>query len=351
VIGLSFDVVAAGGLYPPRLTIAFRLSYQPEHFCSTAKRPVMPEAMESAHPTARSVHSKVILHIGLPKTATTFLQHSIFKWIDQIAYIHRKYDDQDVGLTAALKRFVRATRRQVDSRRTELRESFGEILERMPGNSSPPRVLVSDENISMAAKDFWSRNGPTPQLVCERLGQWKEDMGLPDGAMRVLLGIRRQDHWIASRYAQSAVEYAQFSQRDFDERLAEICNSELTGSKGWIDYAFVHSLLVSIFGRENVYFMPMELLKRSPEETLIDMGRFLGDIDLLRIYRDNLETGRKAKSPSREVAPNTWRLRKSDALITLTAQHTRTVLRRFHESNRQLAEQTGLDLAQLLYFE
>jgi hypothetical protein len=291
----------------------------------------------------------MVLHIGLPKTATTFLQHSIFRWMENVTYVHRRYGEQWLSFTRALKQLRRVHPRSVRGVSERLAQEFRQILAAGVEGGQPPRIIVSDENISLAASEFWVADGPGPRQVAERLQRALRGMGLGEGAVKVVLGIRRQDQWFASRYAQSAASFPEFGQEDFDRRIESVCGMRLRGPLEWIDYAAVHGVLTRAFGAGNVFFMPMEALRHSPQATLGELGRFFGGIDLLEIYQRRVVEGKSRRGPSLSVGPNVWRLRKRTELITLSEERGRMLLERFRDSNRALAKATGLDLSGMGY--
>ena len=121
------------------------------------------------------------LHIGLPKTASTFLQRSVFSSAPGLTYV-RKY--KELPLPVAIEKMQRVHPRRV----SDFVDSIGEELPE--GN-----VLVSNENVSMHVKEPWADKGPTPTRFCERVVALEPLVG----TLRVILGIRRQDQWLASR--------------------------------------------------------------------------------------------------------------------------------------------------------
>jgi hypothetical protein len=273
------------------------------------------------------------LHIGLPKTATTFLQYRIFNRQREITYIHQPRDRDRDAIERLLKRQQRAGRRELAS----LEQRIVRVL-------PPGDVLVSNENISIAADEVWTGRGPTPTRLAERVARLADRL---DG-VRVVVGIRRQDQWLASRYAESAKAFPEFCQRDFEERVARLCSRPLEGALQWLDYDAAFAALVDHLGDGNVLLLPSEALADEPEHALGRLEEFLGHTGLVSVYRaqaDSTDLRRNALS----VGQNRWQMRGREAMLALPDQLEAVVLRRFADGNRLVAKAAGLELGRFGY--
>jgi hypothetical protein len=260
------------------------------------------------------------LHIGLPKTGTTFLQYQIFKRQGKLPYIHDPLDTSQDAIEHQLKLYFRCRSTTLD----RLDESVPRVLPR-------GEVLVSNENISMKASEVWQAGGPTPSSFAERLRRLSSTVG----GVRVLLGIRRQDQWLGSRYAESAKNFPEFGQGDFETRMAEISESPLQGALQWLEYAAAYERLAEAIGQDNVMVIPSEELLTDPESILHGLEEFLGHRGLVEAYR----TAKAATGLRRNVLStgrNTWQLRTRDAHITLPDGLESRLLTRFRDENRAL---------------
>lgn len=269
------------------------------------------------------------LHVGLPKTATTFLQYQVFKHQKRLTYIHNPKDWGPDAIEPALRRYVRADPADVP----KLERTIDRIL---PDGD----VLVSNENISLYGRDVWTGGGVPPQRIAVRLARLADRVG----DLRVVVGIRRQDQWLGSDYAQLAVAFPEFGQQDFEQRLAALCDGPLVGAIGWLDYEASLAAVAEAVG--SVLPVPMEMLSAEPEQTLRYLGEFIDCQGLDEIYRSQ----GKAKRHTRSVGHNQWQLIGRDLTVELPGSLADRIIRRFRNGNRRMARRYGFDLRALGYF-
>ena len=283
-----------------------------------------PRSVPDGHP--------LVLHIGLPKTATTWLQYRVFNRQREIAYLHDPRDRDPDGVERLLKRYQHAPS-----------DDLPALGERLAAALPDHELLVSNENISMLTKDVWRGTGPTPERLARRLGR----ISRSQRPVRVILGIRRQDQWLGSMYAQSAPAYPQFGQQDFESRLRSLCEHPLAGAAGHLEYDRLVRALVRELGRDNVLVLPSELLGAAPEEGLAELDRFLGMDVFVRTFHD----GTTDRDPVnvRSAGRNTWTLKNREEDVVLPDALADRVLGRFARSNARLARRLGADLGRFGY--
>ena len=162
---------------------------------------------------------------------------------------------------------------------------------------------------------------------------------MPLGPVRVLIGIRRQDQWLASRYAESSKHFPDFGQADFDRRMAAIAaGARLDGPLGWLDYHAVHRHFTAALGAENLLMLPLERLAQAPQATLAELGGFMGGPDLARRYVKAAGTEPEALRRNRLAdGADLWRLRRDGAPLALAPALREALLARFADGNRALA--------------
>jgi hypothetical protein len=279
----------------------------------------------------------VVLHIGLPKTATTFLQHRIFRRARRLRFVHRRTDREADRLCAALRRYTAAASFWAPG----LRRRLVAQLAARAGAGPPGCLLLSDENVSVLSSGFWSGKGPVPDRVAARLGALGAALDGRFGPLRVIIGIRRQDQWLGSRYAESAKAFPGFGQADFERRMRGLAEAEaFDGVHAWLDFAAVQAAFAEALGPENLLLVPMERLADAPHETLGGMGAFLGGIDLLRPYAAAEAKGGGLRRNALSAGDNVWRLRRDEgeAEIVLDPALQAALRARFAACNRLVAE-------------
>jgi hypothetical protein len=156
-----------------------------------------------------SRHAKdvnLVLHIGLHKTATSFIQN--------LLSTHR-YDLLGQGVlyptTGAIDAVAVSTRSGAQSGHAgyfwakDRQELVSQLLSEIPATAST--VLLSSEDFSLPRR--------TP-FVDKLLGDFSAF-----GTIDVVLVVRRQDEWIESYYKQFVDQYGNFETRSFDEFLRQ----------------------------------------------------------------------------------------------------------------------------------
>ena len=105
----------------------------------------------------------LILHIGLPKTGTTLLQHRIFARAPGVTFVHRARGGEAAAAAADFRLYARVDR----LRAVLLPASSAPTAERVRRQGRP--VLLTEENISVSPARFWQDGGATPAGLARRL--------------------------------------------------------------------------------------------------------------------------------------------------------------------------------------
>ncbi|TPE53922.1 hypothetical protein [Amaricoccus solimangrovi] len=274
---------------------------------------------------------QVVLHIGLPKTGTTFLQHQVFAKARGLSFVHRRITPEWERLCFDLRRLGRWPALAAPFPRHRVASGLRAAAPRDPGT-----LLVSDENIGVDAYSLWRDRGPSPEQVAARLVPLAEAVAAL-GRLRVLIGVRRQDQWLASRYAESSRHFDAFGQVDFDRRMARLHGAaHLSGPWRWADYAAVEAAFASALGPENVMLLSLEHFTGRPVRATHALERFLGaDLNPARVR------GRGRRNAS-ALSENVWRMRGGGEL-RLTRDVQDMILERFAPSNAELSPRAELD--------
>ncbi len=268
----------------------------------------------------------LVLHIGLPKTGTTLLQQQVFAPAQGLDFVHRRRGPEAEALCRTLRRYVKAGPLRALILRRRVRRGLAAVA----GPGGGVTLLVSDENVSVHASGFWRGHGPGPDLVARRIAEI-----LPKGETRVVIGIRRQDQWLASRYAESSKWLDGLDQADFDRRMRQIAAAaSLDGPLGWLDYDRMHRAFAAGLGAENVLLVPLEQIGAAPGATIGRLAQFVGvappdaarPLKASRQNRNRLSTG-----------PDSWRMRRGGRMLRLDPEIREALRNRFAASNAALA--------------
>jgi hypothetical protein len=241
----------------------------------------------------------LILHVGLPKTGTTTLQKLIFPRLSHIAYFDR-------DRTPASKQIVRAFNSSPEVWRLRGDNIFGQLRAEIGDRKAEESVLVSAASMSThrffapwAADNHWR----DPFLLAAHLRECQAIARRADfDGVKVIMGIRRQDQYLASRYATHGWLAEKPGQADFERQALEIIDPEkryfMDGV--WLDYSATHDLIAEVVGEKNVLLLPLEQLADQPSQYLFALSAFL-DEPL------NLHAATQRKV--RRIAPDTWQIK------------------------------------------
>jgi hypothetical protein len=312
------------------------------------------------------------LHVGLPKTATTYLQKEVFPSLSSSRYLGipqgmafsgpEKLESGPRTLTNCVKRSALLWESYGDA---VFQDLFGcRCADRPPGN-----VLLSDEGVGRA--------GSRPTLLSAHLkGIAAQARSWGFGRFRVLCVFRRQDHWLASHYAQISDRNPQASQAHFEASVQRKLDpvGERFGFGMLLDYAALGHAIHQAVGASDVLMLPYELLVHDStqfhEKVLSFLGEETGPATFESTRKQNVRSTQEGVwelRPSRRsqvvrLRPGrlfaslglpdelhlSWRT--SGGSIQMTEPVSTSILREYEDSNRTLADAIDLDLAPYGYF-
>jgi hypothetical protein len=217
-------------------------------------------------PAAAGINNLVI-HVGLPKTGTTFLQNHVFSSCDQIADFGKtpSYRGDRPQVYEALKIVASASdaefRTHVSDVRALLLREAQEAGTRKPSSSCR---LLSYEG-------FYHPNSLHPLGIHDRLVSILGDF-------KVLVTIRQQFSWIASYYLYRFYRFLHGGGPSF-----EVWAKRSRKRPGWnafvcCDYWRVVEQLINRVGRDRVLVMPMEEVVQSHSDS--GLRRLAGFLDV-----------------------------------------------------------------------
>ena len=120
--------------------------------------------------------------------------------------------------------------------------------------------------------------------------------------VKVIMGIRRQDQYLASRYATHGELADEPGQADFERQTLEIIDpvKRYFIDGVWLDFKTTRDLIVNVLGVDGVLILPLEQLNDDRSDYFAALGGFLGEV-----IEPEGETG--PRQNVRSVAPDIWR--------------------------------------------
>jgi len=202
----------------------------------------------------------IILHIGFPKTATTYLQNHIFPSLGAL------------GANSTVPGWL----------------SWEEKIENMVCFRKPEEWKsaewdsLADNLASFAPKEgtilysgeYWLR-GPArffpkwqwpclpiqeSHLAIEHIEAFHKYVWKDRGRIRVWVTVRNQADWLASRYAQNSNRMFSPGQADFERQVLSLLDDSSAAGASFLDYNLLASGLENLVGPENVFFFAYDNL-------------------------------------------------------------------------------------------
>jgi len=323
----------------------------------------------------------IYLHIGLPKTGTTYLQKQIFPKLHSLNYLHKPLttflQDGSDPIYGIMDRAFKHSAAIWEGLGDEI---FSRLTRELKDPSIEPRsLLISDEGAV----------GSRPYFLRSHLNQFSKkaaEWGFE--SLKIICIFRRQDQWIGSHYAQTSNRNPNASQRDFEAFVdAWLDKKQRYYSKGIVlDYKTLRDQLVMAVGADSVLMLPYELLKTDSPAYINRILDFLNaNVDSIAL-EGGTETNSQRNAPKHNVHSLThdvWAIRDQtlkdtrtiqlrpgrlfnalglptviplrlpnvsrEPSIRLTEPLKKKVLAAYAQSNRAFAADLGMDLKQYGY--
>jgi hypothetical protein len=304
---------------------------------------------------------RLILHIGHPKTGTTTLQKLVFPRLSHVAYFDRDLTPASAQIVSAFMNSPGLWRLRGDS-------ILGQLRAEMRDRKAEGSALVSAASMSThrifspwASDNHWR----DPFLLAAHLRECQAVAQRADfDGVKVIIGIRRQDQYLGSRYATYGWLTEAPGQDDFERQTLEIIDPEkryfLDGV--WLDYKTTHELIADVVGERNVLLLPLERLADEPSRYFSALFAFLGE----PLNPNIPDLGREKV---RGIAPDVWTLKGKlmtraarrkrfgrlrailvrDSEIHLSPELKENILSVYRASNQSLTSRLNLDLARYGY--
>lgn len=216
----------------------------------------------------------LVFHLGLTKTASSFLQKKVFH-----------------GKVNTLSRAIEWSDDQVCAR--DFKEEFLKISPYYCSGSELKRFLINNntcsrENIVISHESLYNHipffDGDDlkhiiaePFLVSARLKQISQNVWSDQGIVKAFFFFRKQSEWLPSVYAHICYQLSSPSQKDFNTRVDELISGK-SSLAHVINYYILFEYLCKALGSQNVLALPYEALHEP--ETWEKLREFTG-IDYL----------------------------------------------------------------------
>lgn len=266
----------------------------------------------------------VLFHIGYPKTATTFLQHKVFRKTHDVRFIHRATEP------TLTKKIVSAARDVNLDRRSGLLSDIASGFKEFDRE-----IIFSNENVLVTSRTLWEvAPSITPVIIARNIGILVKYLETEGFSCKVLLTVRRQDEWLAARFAQSGFDMGMTSQDDFERWVDGVINKNYENLGAWVDYSYVIGLLNQYVGAHRVFYLTQESLASNSSvwaERLEDLSR---SKQIRSVFAAAHAEGRVVKSL--KAGDSSWKLRDSDQFIELKESLKIAIMNVYAHSNQYI---------------
>lgn len=232
----------------------------------------------------------LILHIGFPKTATTYMQKRIFQSAQALGRHTVVPDAQaldrtmgDVALNSTADFWQSSAGR----------EFICSLIEKFPDRE---KVIISDEHWLWGPTCFSPEEKKqrieedSPWPAVRHIEQLRDAFEREGFNLKILVTFRRQAEYLASFYAQCANRYrATVSQNHFESMVTDFLKDTSDQGNAFLRYDELYSRISELVGKNNVLFLPFELL--GTPEFNDALTEFAGPLD----FEDRTERRFKVK--------------------------------------------------------
>ena len=203
--------------------------------------------------------------------------------------------------------------------------------------------IISNENLSILPNMMWEDEPPIhPELFARNLAFFRDYYLEPEYTLQVLVTLRRQDTWLAARYAQSGFYTKHAGQKDFECQVHKILSEKYATHGLWLDYNKLVSELLCYFPKSSVHLLLQEDLEKNPQIWLAELTKITGANSLEEVFQ-KADPGKKRNT--RQAGHWKWRLRgegSNDVTIELTNSLSEQILNTYKASNALLCKRYNL---------
>lgn len=249
---------------------------------------------------------EIIFHIGLPKTGTTTIQEHLLS--GRKGYLGKDRSRKSLLSIHQIQNFTKTAKESAVSSPEDVHRNTEAFLENVLSQSNSiqelEKLILSDEALfGWPAVKKSSINRPMPFIYY--IQNYLKPIWSTYGDIRVVVTLRNQSDFIASRYAQGSRKRRNASQKDFESHVSRILCSDDPSIK----WDILVEDLVEALGDDHVTVLLFEdITSESFWEKLLDA---FSVNDLGSNYFFNNKKPHENKRASKE---NVWRLEASGAL-------------------------------------
>jgi hypothetical protein len=300
----------------------------------------------------------LVLHIGHHKTGTTYLQKRVFPHMLGLHYFVKTS-------TPAPEAIIRAFACSPDIWRKQGRTLLDQLEKEIRSSNTAWTALISSEQMS-AHKIFAPKaSRRDPFLLAVHLKELRQSAEACGIAVKVILGVRRQDQYFASRFASIGKRVGAVSQANFDRQMSDILDpSRRYFTDGiWLDYKLSRDLICEALGEANCLLLPQELLAADQAAYLRSLRSFMGESILAEsvpqsgtrenVRGDTVDTWMLRQGMARIVACkclNAVGIKSEPKRLRLAEELKDRILSVYRDSNRNLARDLNIDLGRYGFY-
>lgn len=325
------------------------------------------------------------IHIGYPKTATTFLQNRIFPIISEVQYLGKKYNkllsefDIDLDIIDDI----------IYKNESSLLEKIISYRKKIKDKLKNKKVLLSEEDFLSSSLRVsgivpFRISTPCPISIGRKIYQI---FNMQNMDVKVLITIRRQDEMILSLYAQYyTCCYSRYNETNTFKKFL----NQFVGIDRNLSVVLNYNLIIKeykeIFGKNNIYVLVFEELQKYPEIFLrricnilkvdskkysklfpkkaenirstkegykktrdVTLYDFLGRVKHKYFLNLNLKLRIKKKFKSFLLKFSLWE-NKINKTILLSNKEKDLIMKLYEKDNRELSQHLDIDLKEYGYY-
>lgn len=309
---------------------------------------------------------KILLHIGYPKTGTTWLQKNIFPNVEEVNYIGRTYKNQNYLKRITYKSLNYFPFTQKKYSRTP-DDYWIDLISYAP-DAVYNEVKTANKLTSLIVNDklnvISNENLVRPFSVERTARRLRNICNKHEITPSIVISIREQYSIILSRHYQDTIIYNKNKKYKLTEAInlghKQICYAPACKQKlyrcdcfkkelvainlDFYNYYNSYKTYAEVFGKENVYILVSENLLSSPYKALTGVFNHVGlnkEISNLRELSKSEPTNKRASVIKKEI----------DLFNSKDLKQVKEQIKNYYrESNLLLNKMTSIDLENYGYF-